>query len=602
MISIVRIRFDTNPNSSSVWSDDQFHHWMQVLRPYSLGNFWWLSGRGLFDLEYTLYPPIVMSDPRPAAPANPREALVGAAIDAATRQVNPDWAHTDILMLWFAQKTDYFGGGTAIVHFGLGGVLAKEISVTVVDTETPFDGVCQELGHSFGLQHEVDAEGNDYRSPYSVMSARAETGRFLRPADPELPDGAAVTDPKESFVGQPSQHIVGPVLAAAQLYREARFRESPSVIRLSAGYGNCPVRLRLYALNYRVTEPPGPLPVLVSLPSHTGDGRIFTVEMRRGGYLYDAAIGTARQGAAGLVVHSINPDGRIRYEGIAPLKLASEMTDWPCSAGDFSLRLLFVDPNQEFTDVAVLGGAQKYFPIRGVLLAGKFRSQRQLNAMTHDDMRNTLIVELTKHSNQTDYQAYDNDTLAGMGAALVFLRETRIRDDAALKTMSADDQRNTVIVEIGAQTGEGPELQRLSTLELVLVALGSDHATHGQSPGITSSYIRGVLLAGHFRNQWELNRMSLEDQRNTLIVELAHHSNQSNGQALDHATLEGIGAVMVALREAGIRSDAELRAMSSDDQRNTLIVELDLQTKRGGQLQGFSNLDLVRAMLGVERP
>jgi len=36
---------------------------------------------------------------------------------------------------------------------------------------------------------------------------------------------------------------------------------------------------------------------------------------------------------------------------------------------------------------------------------------------------------------------------------MVFLRETGIRDDAALAAMSADDQRNTMIVKIGAQTG-----------------------------------------------------------------------------------------------------------------------------------------------------
>ena len=42
--------------------------------------------------------------------------------------------------------------------------------------------------------------------------------------------------------------------------------------------------------------------------------------------------------------------------------------------------------------------------IRGVLLAGKFRTQHELNNMSHDDQRNTLIVELTAHSNQSNYQ------------------------------------------------------------------------------------------------------------------------------------------------------------------------------------------------------
>ena len=34
--------------------------------------------------------------------------------------------------------------------------------------------------------------------------------------------------------------------------------------------------------------------------------------------------------------------------------------------------------------------------IRGVLLAGPFRTQHELGAMSAEDQRNTLIVELTK--------------------------------------------------------------------------------------------------------------------------------------------------------------------------------------------------------------
>ncbi len=238
------------------------------------------------------------------------------------------------------------------------------------------------------------------------------------------------------------------------------------------------------------------------------------------------------------------------------------------------------------------------FPIRGVLLVGGFRTQAQLNAMTYEDMRNTLIVELTKHSNQTNYQTYDNATLAGMGAAMVFFRRTGIRDDAALRTMSADDQRNTLIVEMGGTTGVGATLQALSTFDLALIALGSDAAVRGRVPGAVSSWIRGVLLLGGFRTHRELNEMSQEDMRNTLIVELTNHSNQTNFQAYSNGELEGMGAVMVLMRALGIRNDAALKTMSADDQRNTLIVALDAQTRLGSALQGLSNLDLVRTVLG----
>lgn len=220
-----------------------------------------------------------------------------------------------------------------------------------------------------------------------------------------------------------------------------------------------------------------------------------------------------------------------------------------------------------------------------MLLLGGLRTQHELNAMTYEDMRNTLIVEMTKHSNQPTpwYQGQDDATLAGMGAAMVLLRHTGIRDDPALRQMSADDHRNTLIVELDAQTGQGRAVQAFPTLDLVLIALGSDRAIRGQVPGAVSSWIRGGLLVGAFRTQQELNTMSHEDMRNTLIVELTKHSNQATPayQALNEAELEAAGEVMVLLRNLRIRDDAALCQMSADDQRNTLIVELDTQTRLG---------------------
>ena len=238
--------------------------------------------------------------------------------------------------------------------------------------------------------------------------------------------------------------------------------------------------------------------------------------------------------------------------------------------------------------------------IRGVLLAGKFRTQRELDTMSKDDQRNTLIVELSGRTNQSvpHFQSLDDATLAGTGAVLVFLREARIRTDAELKTISDDDQRNILIVELGSQTNlPGPVLQGMSNMDLVLLGLGK------AQPGDLhqGSFLRGVLLAGKFRTQHELNGMSSEDQRNTLIVEMAGRTNQSvaHFQAMDDFTLAGAGAVYVFLREARIRTEQELKAISDDDQRNTLIVEIGAQTGLGFQLQGLSNMDLVLLGLGV---
>lgn len=121
------------------------------------------------------------------------------------------------------------------------------------------------------------------------------------------------------------------------------------------------------------------------------------------------------------------------------------------------------------------------FAVRGVLLLGGFRTQHELNLMSYEEMRNTLIVEMAKHSSQSVgwYQGQDDATLAGTGAAMVLLRRTGIRDDAALRTMSADDQRNTLIVELDAQTRLGRELQGLTNLGLARTVLGDRPAMHG---------------------------------------------------------------------------------------------------------------------------
>jgi len=110
----------------------------------------------------------------------------------------------------------------------------------------------------------------------------------------------------------------------------------------------------------------------------------------------------------------------------------------------------------------------------GVLLAGKWRTADDLKKMTKEDIRNTLIVELNGHSKQPVeyFQGFDDNALVGKGAAVVFLMKARIRDNNALKNMSDDDQRNTLIVENGKHTGKtNPEMWKMSDQQLVQLGL-----------------------------------------------------------------------------------------------------------------------------------
>ncbi|KOV83813.1 hypothetical protein [Nocardia sp. NRRL S-836] len=593
MILIIPVRY---AQDDAVWSRELFVNWMQPLRPFSLGNYWALSSHGFLDVTSDVLDPVDIPNPVPVS-NEARDGLHRTVVKAATDQRKPDWANVDTIIIWFARPTGWWGGGQVAVPVGDG---ARDVNVTVVDSVTPFDAACQELGHSFGFDHEWAADGTtDYGSPYSTMSAQ-------RYGVTTWQDPAWVRDPISGLPdGEKTGRIIGPLLPAAQMCAIQGFHDSQYVVHQRA----FPLSQRLYALDYRLREPKGPLPVVVAVPSNRRDGRTFFLELRRRNRTgYDNGIGEWKDviGAKhtgpdeAVVVHSRNPDGRIRYEGTAPLRLARKQPDWPFPVGDFTVRINHVDADHEFVDVEVRAGSARSFPIRGVLLAGRFRTQEQLNAMSLDDMRNTLIVVMTSLSNQNDYQRYDNDTLAGMGAVMVFLRRTGIRDDAALGQMSADDQRNTTIVELDAQTGVGRELQGHTDLELAQIALGR-LASPGRVPGAADHYVRGVLLLGGFRTQHELNTMSDEDMRNRLIVVMTSLSNQNDYQGYNNSDLAGVGAVMVFLRETGIRDDAALRQMSADDQRNTAIVALDAQTRRGRQLQGLSNLDLAKVALGVER-
>ena len=191
---------------------------------------------------------------------------------------------------------------------------------------------------------------------------------------------------------------------------------------------------------------------------------------------------------------------------------------------------------------------------------------------------------------------------AGSGAILVFLRARKSRTDSQLKTISDDDWRNILIVETGFFTGHsGPALQALSNLDLVRVALGG--AVH-EEVGRRFELSRSGSLDRRLPHQAD-HRMLPDDQRNTLITELAHRSNQPGGhfQAMDDHALAGAGAVLVFLRAAKIRTDSELKTISDDDWRNILIVETATVTQHSGpELQGLNNLTLVLVALGMPIP
>ena len=112
--------------------------------------------------------------------------------------------------------------------------------------------------------------------------------------------------------------------------------------------------------------------------------------------------------------------------------------------------------------------------------------------------------------------------------------------------------------------------------------------------------VTSALQITGWRTAEELINMSTEDERNTLIVELHSRSSISipQLQAKDNTgnlnSLTGMAAICHFLYSNNLRSVSDLRCMSDHDQRNTLIVELNKKvSKEIRELQKMSDHDLV---------
>ena len=108
--------------------------------------------------------------------------------------------------------------------------------------------------------------------------------------------------------------------------------------------------------------------------------------------------------------------------------------------------------------------------LRGILVAGGWRTAEQLDTISMEDKRNTVIVELGGHSNQDGsyFWGLDNDALVQRGAIVVFLLTTGIHDRSWLKAHSCAEHRDAVIQLIHNARDEPYEtLKKLSEGELV---------------------------------------------------------------------------------------------------------------------------------------
>lgn len=131
----------------------------------------------------------------------------------------------------------------------------------------------------------------------------------------------------------------------------------------------------------------------------------------------------------------------------------------------------------------------------GVLAAGKWWTKEKADALSPAEQRSELLkaLTLTTKQNQEYFSQFDENELVGKAATAVFLKETGIRSAEGLKTMTDDNQRNTLIVENGPRAGglTGPDMWVMNNCELVRLALewaatsgGSTYRSNGKTDAL----------------------------------------------------------------------------------------------------------------------
>ena len=390
MIAAIRVRFTATP-PAAVWSDATFANWLNPTIQYSLAHYWYQSSFSQADLKFQIFPPVVMDDPRLALSATDRTingktrpALVNAAIAKITDSFHPDWSKIDGLLIWYAQPTDLFGGGSynvplpleeeGLLDFIFGGPEQKykQVPVALCDIASPFDAVCQELGHAYGLEHPRDLTFEDYGDPYDSMASELYGGvyspMFKRPANPALPVGVGGD-------GEDVQLNIGPYVSAANVYISdfaPALKAAGVYVSVPPSYASGASSFTLYALDRGIASFPAlPLPIAAVIPPDTMGGNTYFLELRRvAGYdaglsINDASVATPPRPPLGVVIHSYDASrDRVVYVDTLPLVDHRGDRDYHCFGGGFTFRVTSI--GTDFRSVGITVGGRNFWRNFGV--------------------------------------------------------------------------------------------------------------------------------------------------------------------------------------------------------------------------------------------
>ncbi|MEO8621889.1 MAG: hypothetical protein ABI625_12540, partial [bacterium] len=336
------------------------------------------------DLNFQIFPAIVIDDPRAGLSAEDRKnngiargALVDGVTSKITEQFGPDWSTIDGAVIWFAQGTDLFGGGghrvplplpdPNIIDYLLGGQdqQYKEIPVAVSDINTPFHMAAQELGHAYGFDHPLDAARHEYGDPYDSMASEAYGGvfnpAFTRSVDVTLPVGTIVN-------GLDQQRIIGPHLSAAQQTIgpfSDTLKSKGMFIDVPTSYAGGVSSFTLYALDYAISRfPQQPLPIVAIIPPTGPSDEKYFLELRRAEG-YDAGLRKDSKDVVrppvGVVIHLYDVAlKKVAYIDTFPLPLTRGDTDYHLFTGaGFTFRVTSI--GADFRSVGITIGGRDFW-------------------------------------------------------------------------------------------------------------------------------------------------------------------------------------------------------------------------------------------------
>ncbi|MGC4098021.1 MAG: hypothetical protein QM706_12975 [Nitrospira sp.] len=238
------------------------------------------------------------------------------------------------------------------------------------------------------------------------------------------------------------------------------------------------------------------------------------------------------------------------------------------------------------------------FTIEEVIFSGQWSAQKQLAELSADGWHDLFVDELNQFSNgmantERSIDSLNDDELAGALALNLFSRE-RGGDHTVLQQSNLDQQRNGLIVHLGAQFGyTGGQLWPLDNRQLVLLAKLRE-LTNGKADNTrtivqlsTDDMIGALALAlllreTGVRDEKGLAQCTIDDQRNILIVEMGGRFHYTGEQMWP---LTNQRLVMLAFRRAGKFKIGETllllknHLLVSEEEQEELVLHAGLCTR-----------------------